>query len=277
VPAGRRDSETDLPVTPDSLMEVRPCGRVASEALLLGEGELGGAFRSASPIAEELMLASREDVACAFADCSGRPDSRPLARAAAAVTARWPVLGEVESCFDGPVGRRICREAGELRDGGAGVVSGRCSSPAAPGVEAGVPCASEFDASVAADEAAADGTPNAAAVDSLIAAAALGATAAEALIAGVGDSDPAIIDGLGAASAALGVTAAEALIAGVGDSDPAIIDGLGAAVADSGVGAVTRGFPGVLPAHIACFTSSTACRASSVARAITAAKSASRL
>jgi hypothetical protein len=161
--------------------------------------------------------------------------------------ARWPVLGEVEGCFDGPVGRRICRETGELRDGGAGVVSGRCSSPAAPGVEAGVPCASEFDASVAADEAAADGTPNPAAVDSLIAAAALGATAAEALI------------------------------AGVGDSDPAIIDGLGAAVADSGVGAVTRGFPGVSPAHIACLTSSTACRASSVARAITAAKRASRL
>ena len=255
MPVARRDSETDSLVTPESPIETRPRGPVAAEARLLGEGALGGACCSASPIAGELTLASREGAACAFADGSGRPDSRPLARATAAVMARWPVLGEVETCFDGPVNRLICREVCdcrevcELRGGGNGVATGRCSSLAALGVEAGALRVSPFDASVAADEAAADGMPEAAAVDSL------------------------------PASDALGVTAAEELIAAVGDSAPAMIDGLGAVAVNSGAGAVTRGCLGAPPAHIVCFTWSTACRASSVARSttFTAAKRASRL
>jgi hypothetical protein len=147
------------------------------------------------------------------------------------------------------VERRICREACELRGGGNRVATGRCSSLAALGVEAGAMRASPFDASVAAVEAAEGDMPVAAAVDSLL------------------------------ASAALGVTAAEALIAGVGDSAPAMIDGLGAVAVNSGTGAVTRGCLGAPPAHIVCFTWSTACRASSVARSttFTAAKRASRL
>jgi len=129
------------------------------------------------------------------------------------------------------------------------VATGRCSSLAALSVEAGALRVSPFDASVAADEAAADGMPEAAAVDSL------------------------------PASDALGVTAAEELIAAVGDSAPAMIDGLGAVAVNSGAGAVTRGCLGAPPAHIVCFTWSTACRASSVARSttFTAAKRASRL
>jgi hypothetical protein len=249
MPVARRDSETDSLVNPESPIETGPCGPVAAEARLLGEGALGGACCSASPIAGELTLASREGAACAFADGSGRRDSRPLARATAAVMARWPVLGEVATCFDGPVERRICREACELRGGGNRVATGRCSSLAALGVEAGAMRASPFDASVAAVEAAEGDMPVAAAVDSLL------------------------------ASAALGVTAAEALIAGVGDSAPAMIDGLGAVAVNSGTGAVTRGCLGAPPAHIVCFTWSTACRASSVARSttFTAAKRASRL
>jgi hypothetical protein len=196
------------------------------------------------------MLAPREGTAaCAFADRSGGPDSKPLAGATAAVVTRRPVLGEVETCFDGPLGRRICREVSALPGGGDGVATSRGSPPAPLGVEADVPYASAFGAGVAADEAATDGMPNAAGVDSLL------------------------------ASDALGVAAAEELIAALGASGPPIIDGLGAAAVNSGVGSVTRGRSGAPPAHIACFTSSTACCASSAARAttISAVKRASRV
>src|ERR1700738_829296 len=112
------------------------------------------------------MLAPREGTAaCAFAARSGGPDSKPLAGATAAVMTRWPVLGEVETCFDGPLGWRICREVSALRGGGDGVATSRGSPPARLGVEAGVPYASAIGAGVAADEAATDGIPNAPGVE----------------------------------------------------------------------------------------------------------------